>query len=201
MQPFSDFAYRKDHERFVKRMLKTRELDQQYLLELAAHHPKCKGAVSFDMHSNGLLAVWDDGYTATFSYHVALDRWMANKTGRSVRDSHRGEVYRAFRNEVQDQTRAVRARAGLQGRGAEFHVGHDWESGDSFRNILNAFLQSQGVSVDAVKLVYQKQRASHLYESAYLENRELATAWHEWHKERATGMRMETAEQNIRAPE
>ena len=51
-----------------------------------------------------------------------------------------------------DQTRDVRNRTGLYGRGAEYHVGHDWENGNAFKYILDDFVSMKSLDLESLRI-------------------------------------------------
>lgn len=202
---FSNFKTRKEHEHYVKSMIGNGAIHEKYISVLASFHPKCYGAVGFTFNKpkNGFVAIFPDGRHATFSYHKCLDRWMANKNQRPPCSRCKEEVYKAFRNEILSQMRDIRFAAGFGGQGADFHVGHDWQSGNSFIRILKEFLSERNMENDilSIKIHSRRQNEHQQYNSPYLTDDELAREWKSWHYTRSRGMRMETAHDNLRAPQ
>ena len=197
---FERFNTRKQHTDYCKRLIASNQLDVPYLTYIARFHPKLKGRPIIEFTWNctgGFKAVFEDGESDTFSYKTCVDGWMTEVKGAPVKDYHNADVTLAFRNEVLEQTRAVRNRSALP-RGHELHVGHDWENGNAFKDILKDFVANKSLDLKTIG-VEKREMPGVDYKVIYLADAKLADSWREYHKSRAEGMRMERAEDNLKS--
>jgi hypothetical protein len=171
-----------------------------YLKYLARFHGKLQGRpiAGFTWNTTGgFKAVFDGGESVTFSYNTCLDGWMTAVKGAPVKDYRKADVTEAFRNEVAEQTRDVRYSSGLP-RGADYHVGHDWENGNAFKNILKDFVAEKSLDLESIA-IDKRDMPDIDYKVPHIADAELAHSWREYHRSRAGGMRMERAEDNLKS--
>lgn len=197
---FQGITTRKQHVEKCKQLIACRRIDKEYLLFIAGFHGKLRyrNIVDFRFSSNGFVAVFENGIYETFSYKACLDGWMATIKGIPIKYNHTEHVIRAFRNEICPQTWAVRKSNDREGQGAEYHVGHDWENGNSFHAIYSDFLKINTLKSEDIKLTRRKMKDTFEYPSTFLEDADLAIRWREYHKSRGHGLRMELAKDNLR---
>ena len=196
------FELRCEHTDYCKSLIKSRQIDVPYLTYITQFHPNLKGRPIIDFTWNstgGFKAVFKDGNTKTFSYKECIDGWMTEVKGAPTKNKHPEHVTKAFRNEVWDQTKAVRNRNGLTGRGKEYHVGHPWEEGNAAKDILKDFVAMKSLDLKSVEVEFKRPGPNFDFKIPYLVDTELAQSWREYHKNRATNMRMERAEDNLRS--
>lgn len=161
----------------------TIDAHQPELLKLVCRHPDAVRKrlheavrVRRDKHSvGGLVAVLEDGSVESFSWRKAV--------GKSKHDTAARAIKEAFRNAVFDQTNAVRTQHGYVGR-SEYHVGHGHGGTHSFHQLLNTFLDYQGLSLRDVQ-VHVARKPPLEYPVCQLQDTHVLESWQEFHRKHA----------------
>ena len=91
----------------------------------------------------------------------------------------------------------VRADNDLIGCGDDWHVGHDWENGYAFKDILQDFITVN--DIDLKQLTLEWKQGAFQHKSPFLTDFGLEKSWIDYHAIRAAGTRMERAQNNLRA--
>ena len=105
----------------------------------------------------------------------------------------------AMRLAVIERVTSFMQAARYEGRGNEYHVGHDWETGESFKELADRFVREAcGGSWSSLGICKSKVRAPPGHFPWVLEDDKLEE-WREFHRRHAV-LRMERAEDNVRAP-
>lgn len=185
--------------------------DERMLLGLLRYHPrpeKVSGAtgVRLNAFGNGVLMRFADGRpdetVSVYTCCEALGRGLAGANAAARASDarlHERDVTQALRNEVLEQTRAVREAAGLMGKGLTTHVGHG-EGERAFVAIKRRFLARPEVpALEAIEIVRRKLPRLE-YTSPFLRDEALAEAWRRFHAAEAT-LFMQTASDNLRRSE
>jgi hypothetical protein len=145
----------------------------------------------------GFAAIFDTVHVVTCSYHACIDDWMVLTKGAPRWSYQKQNLTNAFRLAIRHQMRRVRDDNDLLGEGKDWHVGHDWENNDAFKEILQDFISV--IDIDFKKLTLEWKQGEFRHMSPFLTNSGLEKSWIDYHAIRAAGMRMERAQDNLRA--
>ncbi len=191
----------KDLQAYVRDMLKSRVLNQPFLRELLKYHRDLERKMGNRVLScfrasewnscQALLLVFEDGEEDSISWLQMCKMVFATDKQRARIDLSNAvfDMKQAARQEVRDQTRGFRAQHPGYEDGTQFHVGHDYENGKRFNEILHDFLEEKNVVVETEKI----PQTWHWK----FKDRELAAEWSAYHRKHAI-LRMETASDNLR---
>ena len=191
----------KNLQAYVRDMLRSRKLNQPFLRELLQFHPNLERKIGNRVLScfrvsewnncQTLMLVFEDGKEDSISWLTMCKMVFAtdNQRDRMKLSNAVHEMKQAARHEVRDQTRGFRAQNPGFEDGTRFHVGHDYDNGKRFNEILQDFLEEKNVIVEIRKIP----------QTWYWEfkDRKLAAEWSAYHRKHAI-LRMETASDNLR---
>jgi len=176
-------------------MIDENNLDHALFTRLFQTHPKyakkCAGRCISHWEvadaNRGIRVVFVNKSTDTVSWRTMVKSYCRGSK-LAAQKAHMKDLCKAFRCEVRDQIARFRTQAGLL-NGVTHHVGHDYETGLRFIELLKAFIQLHSLQPSALQIVY---RSNVLHELA---DRTLATLWRKYHQKHAV-LRMETARAN-----
>ena len=98
------------------------------------------------------IAVFDSEEVDTFSYHARIADWMVQTKEATPRSYHKQNLINAFRLAIRPKIHRVRVEKDLVRQGEDLHVGHDWENGDAFENILQDLINVNDIDFKQLPL-------------------------------------------------
>jgi len=190
---------------YVRKMIKEKSLNVDFLNALLDFYPKKekklngRGGVGWKVDGNGLIMVFSNNEVETISF-LSMCTWVftdkENEAKRRLSDS----IYdfkQAARYEVDAQIsrfRSMQARNNLKYLcGKTYHVGHDYEKGKRFDEILKDFMQLQENTIVKLKRLYHEPK----YTKYQFNDRYVANKWFKYHSDHAI-LQMETCDDNLR---